>query len=258
MSSRLNIFWMMVLWRIVLPEYFSVSLCAHSSAFLSSPFFSPLSICTCVQNGKSSAGDRHQSGFDWGCGGTRLPPQTPVLSNCGLPHQEQPQHGGKTGCSFIIYFFLKVILLSWNLTTFFITDYHWHQDQTNQLLPTVLFLASGVVHSGVRAGVSAGKVHEEGLFWTTQSCRNGGRDLFFFSSYCVMHVKHCLNCKVQQHISAAPLLSAVSIWSSAPGTRWPRRAWHSLCSGTTSPHALLPSSPSCSSSSASTGWLKTV
>lgn len=29
--------------------------------------------------------------------------------------------------------------------------------------------------------------------------------------YCVMRVKHCLNCKVQQHISAASLLSAVSI-----------------------------------------------
>lgn len=118
MSSRLNIFWMMVLWRIVLSEYFNLSLCAHSSSFLSSPFVSPLSICTCVQNGKSNLGDCHQSGFDWGCGGTRLPPQTPVLSNCGLPHQEQPQHGGKTGSSFIIYLFFKSYYYLEILTTF--------------------------------------------------------------------------------------------------------------------------------------------
>lgn len=37
-----------------------------------------------------------------------------------------------------------------------------------------LFLASGAVHSGLCAGVSAGKVHEEGVFWTAKGCRNGG------------------------------------------------------------------------------------
>lgn len=95
--------------------------CFSLCSFLLISFFTfllPSQYLHLHQNGKSSIGDRHQSGFDWGCGGTCLPPQTPVLSNCGLPHQEQPQHGGKTGCSFIIYFFLKVILLSWNFTTF--------------------------------------------------------------------------------------------------------------------------------------------
>lgn len=41
-----------------------------------------------------------------------------------------------------------------------------------------LFLVSGVVHSGLCVGVSAGKIHEEGVFWTTKGCRNGGRSLF--------------------------------------------------------------------------------
>lgn len=52
-------------------------------------------------------------------------------------------------------------------------------------------------------------------------------------------------------------LCTFSISLSAPGTRWPRRAWHSLCSGTTSPLALSPSSHSCFSLSASTGWPRT-
>lgn len=51
---------------------------------------------------------------------------------------------------------------------------------TNQLLVSVLVLVSGVVHSGLCVGVSAGKVHEEGLFWTAKGCRNGGRVLFIF------------------------------------------------------------------------------
>lgn len=41
-------------------------------------------------------------------------------------------------------------------------------------------LFSGVVYSGLCAGVSAGKVHEEGLFWTAKSCRNGGKVSFFY------------------------------------------------------------------------------
>lgn len=40
-------------------------------------------------------------------------------------------------------------------------------------------LVSGVVHPGICAGVSAGKVYEEGLFWSVESCRNGGRDIFY-------------------------------------------------------------------------------
>lgn len=54
------------------------------------------SICSQVQDGASSLSDRHQFGADWGRGGARLHPQTPVLPDCGLPHQEQPQHGGKS------------------------------------------------------------------------------------------------------------------------------------------------------------------
>lgn len=45
---------------------------------------------------------------------------------------------------------------------------------TNQLFVSVLSLVSGFVHSGLCVGVSAGKVHEEGLLWTTKGCRNGG------------------------------------------------------------------------------------
>lgn len=58
---------------------------------------------------------------------------------------------------------------------------------TNQLLLSVLFLVSGVVHSGFCAGVLAGKVHEEGLFWTAKGCRNGGRVLFVF----LTRLTHC-------------------------------------------------------------------
>lgn len=65
--------------------------------FLFSPHvFLRHSICSWFQNGTSSVGDCHQSGTDWGCGGSCLPPQTSVLSHCRLPHQEQSQHGGKT------------------------------------------------------------------------------------------------------------------------------------------------------------------
>lgn len=35
-------------------------------------------------------------------------------------------------------------------------------------------MSPGFVYSGVRACVPAGKVHEKSLFWTTESCRNGG------------------------------------------------------------------------------------
>lgn len=48
----------------------------------------------------------------------------------------------------------------------------------NQLLVFVLFRVSGVVHSGLCVGVLAGKVHEEGLFWTAKGCRNGGSVVF--------------------------------------------------------------------------------
>lgn len=36
-------------------------------------------------------------------------------------------------------------------------------------------LFSGVIHSGVCSGVSAWKIHEESLFWTAKSCRDGGK-----------------------------------------------------------------------------------
>lgn len=52
---------------------------------------------------------------------------------------------------------------AWKLISFFVS---------------VLLLLSGVVHSGLCAGVSTGKVHEEGLFWTAKGCRDGGRVLF--------------------------------------------------------------------------------
>lgn len=38
----------------------------------------------------------------------------------------------------------------------------------------ICVLPPGVVHSGVCACVPAGKVYEKSLFWTTESCRNGG------------------------------------------------------------------------------------
>lgn len=41
-----------------------------------------------------------------------------------------------------------------------------------------LLFHSGVVHSGFCPGVSAGKVHEEGLFWRAKGCRNGGSFCF--------------------------------------------------------------------------------
>lgn len=62
---------------------------------------------------------------------------------------------------------------------------HWYffksrisDNMRNQLLVSVLFRVSGVVHSGLCVGVLAGKVHEEGLFWTAKGCRNGGSVLF--------------------------------------------------------------------------------
>lgn len=69
---------------------FSFFVCSHLCPFHS--------ICSWAQHGSSSPGDCHQPGTDWSCGGPCLLPQTPVLPNCGLPHQEQSQHGGKTIC----------------------------------------------------------------------------------------------------------------------------------------------------------------
>lgn len=107
-----------------------------------------------IQNGTSSVGDCHQSGIDWGCGGSRLPPQTSVLSHCSLPHQEQPQHGGKTRAK-----------------------HRWSLDcgLSRLIYECLLFLLSGLVHPGICTGVLARKVYEEGLFWTAKGCRNGGR-----------------------------------------------------------------------------------
>ena len=39
----------------------------------------------------------------------------------------------------------------------------------------LLFLVPGVVHPGLCVGVSAGKVHEEGLLRTAKGCGNGGK-----------------------------------------------------------------------------------
>lgn len=44
----------------------------------------------------------------------------------------------------------------------------------------VFSMLSGVVYSGLCVGVSPGKVHEEGLFWTAKGGRNGGTLLSVF------------------------------------------------------------------------------
>ena len=49
----------------------------------------------------------------------------------------------------------------------------------NRICYMSLVILSGVVDSGLCAGVPVGEVHEESLLWTAEGCRNGGIPLLF-------------------------------------------------------------------------------
>lgn len=89
---------------------------------------------------------------------------------------------------------------------------HRYWDRRPEHLPCVFPVLSGVVHSGLCVGVPPWEVHEEGLFWTAEGCRNGGTLLSVF----LVHFPSLNELLPDPFL---PLFNTASISLSAPGMR---------------------------------------